>query len=86
MAETPMSRDTTNIVVLADLIQEHTRGWKHQIPIASMAEWLASRGVLAVDALTDEQAEMFDLQDRVGGQYSPELVRAALRRCATGEP
>jgi hypothetical protein len=48
--------------------------------ISNFSEWLAARGVLAVDALTDEQAL------NVWAVTAYQDLRAALRRCATGEP
>ena len=72
-----------NLIALADLIQGYTRGWKHQIPIASMAEFLAAHGVLAVDAISDEDAVGCFARD---GWASADQLRAALRRLATGGP
>jgi hypothetical protein len=53
------------------------------------AQALAAQGVLAVDSLTDEQCDQ--IEDDLGssdwnGHYNKAAVRAALRRCATGEP
>jgi hypothetical protein len=49
-----------------------------------LADWLVANGVLAVDALTDGDLAAFDLTNRPGSES--DRVRAALRRCATGEP
>lgn len=46
---------------------------------AHLATFLASRNILAVDSLTDEQCDL------LGAAWSDD-VRAALRRCATEEP
>jgi hypothetical protein len=46
------------------------------------ATWLAARGVLAVDSLTDEQCAEIHGESYVD---SDDKWRAALRRCASGE-
>jgi hypothetical protein len=56
-----------------------------------MGEYLAQRGVLAIDALTDEQVyrlgETVEVRERGDGHvtayFHVEKIRAALRRCAT---
>lgn len=66
------------------------------IPTDVLADDLAKAGCLQVDSLTERQID--DLLDRPhlpdgsghnpeydGYDYGPEAVRAALRRCATGE-
>ena len=53
----------------------------------ALADWLASQGILAVDSLTDEQAAL--LADPYGHDPAGPIAedfRAALRRCAPGEP
>jgi hypothetical protein len=55
-----------------------------------MAEWLASRGVLATEALTDEQCEEAwsggtEYDYDYGKQLVPAEFRAALARLARGE-
>lgn len=80
-----------NVEALAAILRE----WKmtpeqaavgHLVDIPrSMAEYAAARGVLAVDSLTDEQAERAIYCDLDDAYATPDQLRAALRRCATGE-
>ena len=51
-----------------------------------VAQQLAARGVLAVTSLTDEQAFHILDQGPAPQVHAGEDLRAALRRCATGEP
>ena len=53
---------------------------------SSIAEWLAAHSCVAVDSLTDEQCNR--IEDDIApsnSSYDAAVVRAALRRCATGE-
>ena len=70
----------------ADALESLYEDWL-QSPEQHFGSFAAARGVLAVDSLTDEQAEDAWL---AGGHFDtfrhPDRLRAALRRCATGEP
>ena len=57
-----------------------------------LAEWLVARGVLCVDALTDEQCEMIWNESSLFEQYdgaffeSGDKMRASLLQAAQGTP
>lgn len=85
-------RRTPNVEALAAILVayfKHTGLWDlYECPEElEVAQWLAARGVLAVDALTDEQATAFPFDGEFlsGDPKAANDRRAALRRLATGE-
>jgi hypothetical protein len=85
-AEEPVS---ANVEALRRLIDEYpflSNSWA-----SDLAVFLASRGVLATEALTDEQCEDLwsdgtEYDYDYGKQYEAKAFRAALARLARGEP
>lgn len=76
-----MSRNVEALYELLQLASVRSKEPGEQMVNREMARFLTSRGVLAVDSLTDEQCENEIAQTAVDA----EEVRAALRRCATGK-
>jgi hypothetical protein len=63
------------------------------VALLPLAEHLAARGVLAVDSLTDDDASdllvinsRYRWESAAENDLAAQRLRAALRRCATGEP
>jgi hypothetical protein len=86
-----------NVEALAEILKAMLEGDSGNEVYLYLAQYLAGRGVLAVDSLTDEQAgELIEDVDwdsfytgdgeaMIPAPGAAEAVRAALRRCATGE-
>jgi hypothetical protein len=102
MAETPISRNVDALKALCRRWDMEVRDRYEFPDSDDLAEFLADEGCLAVDSLTDEQVREVELASYVNvdgtpDRYAPTLnpdfdeavgrsMRAALRRCATGEP
>jgi hypothetical protein len=76
-----------NVAALTEMVSNADNPMWNQMPIdpESVARWFAAHGVLAADALTDEQCLTVLRESRDWERGWESLTRAALARIAKGE-